>query len=140
MPAGVRTIIYGAKENVISIAINRSIAMLTPSITIHHISRAKREALRPLWRRPAIALACLAIVSLNPFSAYAANPATGSVTATTGSSVTFTGSAVGTGGANGEGDCVDGVSCDTFALTVSGNPADYSGKVVAIRLNWTVPA
>src|SRR6266513_2903059 len=114
--------------------------MLIPSVTAHHISRMKREALRPLWRRPAIALSCLAIASLNAFSAYAATPATGSVSATTGSSVTFTGNAVGTGGANGVGDCADGVSCDTFALTVSGNPADYSGKVVAIRLNWTVPA
>ena len=34
---------------------------------------------------------------------------------------------------------MDGVNCDTFELTISGQPTDYIGKVVAIRIDWTVP-
>jgi hypothetical protein len=91
---------------------------------------------------PHITAICFSLlaITLSAFSSHAASPAEGMVTSTEGSSVTFTGSAAGTGAANGEGDCVDGVSCDTFTLNVSGSPADYTGKVVAIRLNWTLPA
>lgn len=69
----------------------------------------------------------------------AADPAKGSVNSTVGSKVTFTGSATASGAPNGEGDCMDGINCDTFELTITGNPADYVGKVVAIRIDWTVP-
>lgn len=51
---------------------------------------------------------------------------------------TWTGTAVG-GAASGEGTCVEGVNCDTFTLTVSGAPADYAGKVIAIKIQWTNP-
>ncbi len=69
----------------------------------------------------------------------ASTPPSGSVTATTGSHVNFTGSATASGAPDGESDCVDGVNCDTFELTISGNPADYEGKLVAIRIDWTLP-
>jgi hypothetical protein len=98
-------------------------------------------SLGTLYPPRSISILCgAAAVILGAVLIRAASPSTGIVTSTTGSSVSFTGNAVGTGGANGEGDCVEGVTCDSFALTISGQPADYAGKVVAIRLNWTVPA
>ncbi len=79
------------------------------------------------------------VVSLGWIS-FAAAPATGTVTSTIGSQVTWVGTAPGTGAANGESTCVDGVNCDVFTLTVSGVPADYVGKAVQVTLDWTVPA
>src|SRR4051794_31839555 len=79
-------------------------------------------------------------VAFGFFSLQAAAPPAGTVSSSTGSSVAFIGNATGSGAANGEGDCMDGINCDTFELTISGQPADYVGKVVAIRIDWTVPA
>jgi hypothetical protein len=70
----------------------------------------------------------------------AATPPSGSVNSTVGSTVTWTGDATGSGAANGEGDCVDGVNCDAFELTINGQPADYVGKVVAIKIDWLLGA
>ncbi len=36
-----------------------------------------------------------------------------------------------------EGTCVEGVNCDAFTLTVSGTPADWAGKVIRIRIDWS---
>src|SRR5205085_10970855 len=72
---------------------------------------------------------------------YAANPASGTIAVTgpvapfTG---TWTGSATGGSSANGESTCVEGTNCDTFRLTVA--PGDYTGKQIAVKLQWTVPA
>jgi hypothetical protein len=51
---------------------------------------------------------------------------------------TWTGTATGTGSANGESTCVEGVNCDTFRLTVAAG--DYTGKIIPVRIAWTVPA
>ena len=75
-------------------------------------------------------------LSIRP--ANAANPASGSL-GPTGPIAPFTGSWAGTAtstGASNESDCVEGVNCDTFRLTVT--TADYSGKVLAIQLSWGV--
>ncbi|MFN2475093.1 MAG: hypothetical protein ABR526_01965 [Chthoniobacterales bacterium] len=70
----------------------------------------------------------------------AAAPASGTVNPTINSSVTFVGTAPGSGSGGGEATCVDGVNCDVFTLTVSGQPADYVDKVITVTLDWTVPA
>jgi hypothetical protein len=73
--------------------------------------------------------------------AEAANPASGTI-APTGPVIPFTGTwagtATGTGSANGESTCVEGVNCDTFRLTVA--PGDYTGKFIAVKIQWTVAA
>jgi hypothetical protein len=51
---------------------------------------------------------------------------------------TWAGTATGTGSAGGEGTCVEGVNCDTFRLTVV--PGDYTGKIIAVKLQWLVAA
>src|SRR6202158_4336380 len=46
-----------------------------------------------------------------------------------------------TGGASAtEGTCQEGLNCDTFTLTVSGSPADWTGKVILIRIGWKIAA
>ncbi|HEX8560970.1 MAG TPA: Calx-beta domain-containing protein [Pyrinomonadaceae bacterium] len=73
--------------------------------------------------------------------AEAASPASGTI-APTGPVPTFTGTwtgtATGTGSGGGEATCVEGVNCDTFRLTVA--PGDYTGKTIAVRIQWAVPA
>jgi len=88
-------------------------------------------------RPPAFCLlAVLALCALQPpRTARAASPSAGTITAT-GPALSWTGTATGTGSAN-ESTCVEGVNCDTFTLTIAGTPADYSGKVVAVKIAWS---
>jgi hypothetical protein len=81
------------------------------------------------------AFACLALV----FNSGAANPTSGTITPGS-SPVAWTGTAVGGSSAGGEDTCVEGVSCDTFTLTVQGTPADWTGKSIKIDISWVVLA
>jgi hypothetical protein len=82
-----------------------------------------------------LATAC----ALPAFIAHAANPAAGTLNPTTGAQLTWTGTATGsqTGVNTQEADCVEGVTCDTYTVTVSGNPADWAGKTVHVQIDWT---
>jgi hypothetical protein len=69
----------------------------------------------------------------------AAAPSAGTI-GPAGPTLSWSGTAVG-GSSAGEGTtCLEGINCDTFTLTVSGNPADYAGSVIAIKIQWTNPA
>src|SRR5438034_2135967 len=68
----------------------------------------------------------------------AANPPSGTVTSTVGSSATWTGTATG-GTSADESTCVEGVNCDTFTLTVGDMAADWAGKQVSVKIEWNVP-
>lgn len=67
----------------------------------------------------------------------AAAPVAGAISPA-GPTLNWDGTAVG-GASAGEESCVEGVNCDTFTLTVSGVPGDWVGKVIAIRISWTIP-
>src|SRR5436305_809826 len=90
-------------------------------------------------------MACALIVTLiwSNFSVRrvaAANPASGTI-ASTGPVAPFTGAWAGTatgGSSANESTCVEGINCDTFRLTIAAG--DYTGKQVAIKIQWTVPA
>jgi hypothetical protein len=76
--------------------------------------------------------------------AKAANPPSGTVSQA-GPVIPFTGTWVGTaaGGVSsdpldGENGCTEGITCDTFNLTVL--PGVYSGKVLPIDVTWTNPS
>jgi hypothetical protein len=93
-----------------------------------------------------VACAAVALLFLSPSLrggrvAEAASPASGTI-APTGPVLPFTGTwagtATGTGSANGESTCVEGVNCDTFRLTVAAG--DYTGKIIAVKIQWTVAA
>jgi hypothetical protein len=68
----------------------------------------------------------------------AANPTSGTMSLTS-DPLSWTGTAAG-GTNNGEGTCVEGVNCDTFTLTVSGTPAQWSGKRIQVAMSWVVLA
>ena len=88
----------------------------------------------------------LAIVfAFNGTSASTPSSATINPTATT--PVTWVGTGTGGGTLNaplglvgGEDLCQEGLSCDTFTLNVGGTPADWSGKLIRIRIEWLLPA
>jgi len=79
--------------------------------------------------------------------AAASSPAGGTINATATSPLTWNGTAPGgvvpnapLGLIDGEELCQEGLSCDTFTLTIGGTGADWSGKVVRIKLEWLLPA
>ncbi|MDQ1638653.1 MAG: hypothetical protein QOF62_1992 [Pyrinomonadaceae bacterium] len=93
-----------------------------------------------------LALLGVAFVALP--SVHASNPNAGSIGLTS-SPVTWQGTAT-AGGAIGdpllglvtsEDMCIEGTSCDTFTLTISGTPADWinAKKIVHVHLGWTIP-
>lgn len=69
----------------------------------------------------------------------AAQPASGTLGAN-GSAITFTGSALGGASPDAENTCVEGVNCDSFALTITGSLQDWTGKRVRVSLSWLLPA
>src|SRR5947209_2364992 len=103
-------------------------------------SATARSQQPPDTRRAAFFLFVSVALLCAGINAQAADPATGHVNSTLGSHIAFVGNATASGAPNGEGDCMDGINCDTFELTIDGDPAEYVGKLVAIRLDWTVPA
>ena len=76
----------------------------------------------------------------------ASSPAGGTISVTATTPVTWIGTGTG-GGAlnaplgliNGEDLCQEGINCDTFTLTVAGNPSDWTGKVIRIKIEWLLP-
>jgi hypothetical protein len=91
----------------------------------------------------ALALA-IALPAFRSTSASAPTGATLNPTATT--PVTWVGTATGGAALNaplligGEDLCQEGLNCDTFTLTVGGAAADWSGKLIRIKLEWLLPA
>jgi hypothetical protein len=89
-----------------------------------------------------VVLVCslLTLSALLGFLAFAAAPPGGTI-GPAGPNLTWVGTATGvppTGGA--EDACEEGTNCDSFALTLSGTPADWIGKQVHVQINWTLPA
>jgi hypothetical protein len=71
---------------------------------------------------------------------FAASPSGGTITP---SGPTLTWNGTGTGippTAGGESSCTEGVNCDSYALTISNTPSDWTGKQVHVQINWTLPA
>src|ERR1700737_3667 len=80
----------------------------------------------------------LSILLLFALPISAANPPSGSVDSTVGSSTSWNGDATGGTSAH-ESTCVEGVNCDTFQLTVNGTTASWAGKQIAVKIQWNVP-
>src|SRR6266850_5760190 len=64
----------------------------------------------------------------------AASPAEGTVDPNSTTPVTWSGTAIGTGGTD-ETSAIEGVNRDTFILHVTAG--DYTGKVIAVKIEWT---
>ena len=74
--------------------------------------------------------------------AYAANPAEGTLGPEVGPKLEWDGNALGapSGGPPEDALCEDGLNCDTFTITLTGNPADYAGKQLVIGITWGLAA
>jgi hypothetical protein len=79
-------------------------------------------------------------------STSASTPAGGTINPAATTPVTWLGTATGGGALNaplgligGEDLCQEGLSCDTFTLTVGGTTADWSGKLIRIKIEWMLP-
>ena len=77
----------------------------------------------------------------------ASSPSGGTINATSTAPLTWNGTAPGgvvpnapLGLIDGEELCQEGLTCDTFTLTIGGTAADWAGKVVRIKLEWLLPA
>lgn len=71
-------------------------------------------------------------------AAHAATPSAGVITPTS-SPLTWTGPSTGGAGAGEGATCVETVNCDTFTLTVSGVDSDWAGKIIPVKIEWSVP-
>lgn len=94
--------------------------------------------------RIAIALLLLCTATFLAFFSFAANPAAGSLGPTT-AAVTWVGTALGgqgdqSGEAGPETLCIEGRTCDSFTLTLTGTPADWAGKKARVAINWATSA
>jgi hypothetical protein len=87
------------------------------------------------------------LVTLLPLlkSASASNPAAGTINPTATTPITWTGTGTGGGALNAplviaaEDLCQEGLTCDTFTLTVNGTTADWSGKLLRVKIEWLLP-
>jgi hypothetical protein len=64
-----------------------------------------------------------------------ANPTSGTI-GPMGPNVVWDGTAAGGTSQLSEDSCVEGFSCDTFTLTISGDPSDWTGKQVHLQFDW----
>src|SRR6266487_1025682 len=110
-------------------------------------ARRTRKLKTPLFRLSVftgsgivlVVLICALSMVFTPLpSSLAANPPSGTI-GPAGPTNTWNGPAIGGASAN-ESTCVEGVNCDTYALNVTGLPTDWTGKLIAIKIAWTVPA
>src|SRR5689334_6427166 len=110
----------------------------------HHTSRVRKN-IRLIAASFILALLVIALPGF--FNTHASNPSAGAISATATTPLTWTGTATGGGALNaplgliaGEDLCQEGINCDTFTLTVAGTTADWSGKLIRVKIEWLLPA
>jgi hypothetical protein len=88
----------------------------------------------------------LAVALPGFYGTSASGPSSGTLNPTATTPLTWIGTAPGGATPNaplgligGEDLCQEGLNCDTFTLTVGGTAADWSGKLVRIKLEWLLP-
>ena len=88
-------------------------------------------------RFPSILAAASFVFALSS-SAFAASPAEGTLNPDSTAPVEWDGDALGApaGGLAGEAACQDGINCDVYTVNLTGNPSDYAGKQLIIRINF----
>src|SRR5215217_7978482 len=119
----------------------------------HHNSAFRRN-IRHSWQRrdtrralmaASFILALLTLALPGFYKTRASNPTGGTINSTATTPVTWTGTSVGGGALNaplliaGEDLCQEGLTCDTFSLTVGGTTADWAGKLIHIKIEWLLP-
>jgi hypothetical protein len=79
-------------------------------------------------------------------STSASSPSAGTLNPSASGPLTWIGTGTGGGALNAPLDlvapedlCQEGLTCDTFTLTVGGTAADWSGKLIRIKIEWLLP-
>ncbi len=90
------------------------------------------------WLLAAVLAVGLAVHPVLPVKA--ANPSSGTLAPTMGAAVSWVGTAPGGAAPSNEASCTENVNCETFLLTLTGNPTDWVGKVVRVQLQWLSPS
>ncbi|HEX3253511.1 MAG TPA: hypothetical protein VHS05_29025, partial [Pyrinomonadaceae bacterium] len=92
-----------------------------------------------------LVLALLTLAASGFYRARASSPAGATINATAATPLTWIGTATGGGALNAplligsEDLCQEGLTCDTFTLTVGGTTSDWSGKLIHIKIEWVLP-
>ena len=90
-------------------------------------------------------LGLLAVALPAFYKTRASSPAAGTMSSTATTPLTWIGTGTGGGTLNaplllgGEDLCQEGLTCDTFTLTVGGTTADWSGKLIHVKIEWLLP-
>ena len=107
--------------------------------------QTKRSRSAMLVMSFAVALLVAPLPTFNSVSA--SNPSGGTLNPDGTAPVTWTGTATGGVALNAplgligpEDMCEEGSNCDTFTLTLGGTPADWSGKVARVKIEWLLPS
>src|SRR5207249_3756613 len=117
----------------------RTAALGSPNPLEETMQRLTSRASRRVEKILLLVVLAIAAVLLPLASSNAATPPSGTIGPGDTTPLAWTGPI--TGGASAdESTCMEGVNCDTFTLTVGGAQAGWAGKVVAVRIAWTVPA
>src|SRR5688500_7547994 len=95
----------------------------------------------------AILLLALFGIASGTIPVWGASPEEATITPDSTATITWNGTEVGGGALNdpaagligGEDLCVEGASCDTFTIRLSGTQADWIGKGIHIELAWSLP-
>jgi hypothetical protein len=87
----------------------------------------------------------IAFYCAQPFApTRASNPTAGTLNPADpgGTSLQWDGTATGGSSANGEDPttCIEGATCDSYTLTISGQPTDWAGKKIHVQISWLIPA
>lgn len=111
------------------------------------LQNAKSAKKINLFSISAIVALFVAAAFITPLTLVQAASPSSAALSPTGASLTWNGTAVGGGALNATSDtvgsedlCQEGVTCDTFTLTLSGAPSDWAGKLAHVEINWTLPA
>ena len=80
-----------------------------------------------------------ALLAVLPIAAaVAATPSSGSIAPAQATATTWTGGVplVAVNETGGEAACIEGTTCEQYTLTIAGQPADWAGLKVQVRLSW----
>lgn len=99
------------------------------------MSKVLRKKTRQISAATLLAAAVVLLMFVFVDHSRSANPTNGTI-GPSGPNVVWDGTATGGTSPESEDTCIEGVSCDTFLLTLSGTPADWVGKKVHLQFDW----
>ncbi|MEY2503163.1 MAG: hypothetical protein QOI07_3497 [Verrucomicrobiota bacterium] len=82
--------------------------------------------------------AAAALFLTTALSVFAANPTQGTLNPGSTTPLQWVGNALGGPAITTETACQDGINCDVFTIHLTGNPSDYAGKQLLVKIDFTM--